>query len=412
MTVEIERVLSPSVFDAGLPSISYLDAGGPAEAYKIISQARRRAPIALGPHGPEVLTYELVHKVLRDPRFRMPQGFTLAAQGITSGPLWDRAAESLISLDGPEHQRLRRLVSGMFTPRAAARLRTVIVDVINELVDPLTVTGTGDIVADVATQYPIPIICALLGAPRQDWRLFSEWADDIIKGFLWNAADDTPVVLRAWDALDAYIDDMVAHRRNALTDDLVSELIRAEGDGDRLTHDELRMLVASLLIAGTDTTRNQLASAVNALCDHPDQWALLAEHPELAPMAVAETMRHSPIGFGTMRLAIDDVDLAGVTIPAGTLVVVNGAAANRDPAVYDDPDQLDITREAPPAMLSFGGGMHYCLGANLARIELAEALTVITRRMPNPRRTGPAPWKPLTGIGGPATLPLAFDAGH
>ena len=149
------------------------------------------------------------------------------------------------------------------SPReAAARLRTVIVDVINELVDPLTATGTCDIVADVATQYPIPIICALLGAPRQDWRLFSEWADDIIKGFLWNAADDTPVVLRAWDALDAYIDDMVAHRRNALTDDLVSELIRAEGDGDRLTHDELRMLVASLLIAGTDTTRNQLASAV------------------------------------------------------------------------------------------------------------------------------------------------------
>ena len=123
-------------------------------------------------------------------------------------------------------------------------------------------------------------------------------------------------------------------------------------------------------------------------------------------------MRHSPIGFGTMRLAIDDVDLAGVTIPAGTLVVVNGAAANRDPAVYDDPDRLDITREAPPAMLTFGGGIHYCLGANLARLELAEALTVITRRMPNPRRTGPAPWKPLTGMSGPTTLPLEFDAGH
>ena len=100
-----------------------------------------------------------------------------------------------------------------------------------------------------------------------------------------------------------------------------------------------------------------------------------------------------------------------MTIPAGTLVLVNSAAANRDPAVYDDPDRLDITREAPPAMLTFGGGMHYCLGANLARIELAEALTVITRRMPNPRRTGPAPWKPLTGISGPATLPIAFDAG-
>ena len=123
-------------------------------------------------------------------------------------------------------------------------------------------------------------------------------------------------------------------------------------------------------------------------------------------------MRHSPIAFATMRTPVEDVELGGVSIPAGTLVLVNSAAANRDPAVYDDPDRLDITRESPPAMLTFGGGMHYCLGVHLARIELVEALTVITRRMPNPRRTGPAPWKPLTGMSGPASLPIEFDAGH
>ena len=113
-----------------------------------------------------------------------------------------------------------------------------------------------------------------------------------------------------------------------------------------------------------------------------------------------------------MRTAVEDVELGGVVIPAGTLVIANTGAANRDPAVYDDPDRLDITREAPPAMLTFGGGAHYCLGANLARLELAEALTVMTRRMPRPRRTGPAPWKPLTAITGPTTLPIEFDAGH
>src|SRR6185437_1756091 len=144
------------------------------------------------------------------------------------------------------------------------------------------------------------------------------------------------------------------------------------------------------------------------LCDYPDQWTLLGQHPELAAAAVEETMRHSPIAWGTLRVAIEDVELAGVIIPAGTLVVANTASANRDSAVYDNPDRLDITRDGAPAIQTFGAGMHYCLGANLARLELAEALTVITRDMPNARRTGPAPWKPLTSLTGPVTLPIEF----
>jgi hypothetical protein len=136
-----------------------------------------------------------------------------------------------------------------------------------------------------------------------------------------------------------------SHRRDALTDDLLSDMMRAEVDGDRLTHDELLMLAATLLMAGTDTTRNQLAAAVEVFCEHPDQWALLAEHPELAPNAVEEAMRYSPVIFTTMRTALEDVELAGVTFPAGILVIANTAAANRDPAVYQDLDRFDITRE-------------------------------------------------------------------
>ncbi|MGH7735320.1 MAG: cytochrome P450, partial [Gemmatimonadales bacterium] len=208
------------------------------------------------------------------------------------------------------------------------------------------------------------------------------------------------------------LEDMIARRRQTLTDDLISDLIRAEDDGDHLTHDELLMLSATLLGAGTDTTRNQLAAAAQALCDHPDQWALLGKHPELASNAVHELMRYYPIVFGTIRKTAEDVELAGVTIPAGTLVLANTASANRDPAAYNDPDRLDITREGPPAVLTFGGGVHYCLGVHLAKLELAEALTVITRRMPNPHRSGPAPWKAISGITGPTTLPIEFDAGH
>ena len=409
MTIDTVR---PSVFDAGLPVVAYLDAQNPDEAHEVIRRARRQAPIALGPHGPELLTYDLVRAVLRDPRFRMPEGMFLAAQGITSGPVWDRVVKLLPSLDGPEHDRLRRLVSKAFTPRATARLHTTIVEVITGLVDPLTATGRCDVVVDIARRFPVQIICALLGAPREDWELFSDWTVDIFKIFAWNVAEDTPDILRAWEAFDAYVDDMIADRRHHLTDDLISELIRAEDDGDRLTRDELLMLAGGLLMAGTDTTRNQVAASVQVLCDHPDQWALLAEHPELAANAVEEAMRLYPVLPGLLRIAVEDVELGGVVIPAGTLVIVNTAAANRDPAVYDDPDRLDITRDGPSATLTFGGGAHFCLGASLARRELTEAFTVMTRRMPNPRRTGPAPWKPLTALTGPTTLPIAFDAGH
>jgi cytochrome P450 len=332
-------------------------------------------------------------------------------QGITSGELWDISLKGLLSLDGAAHHRQRRLVSKAFTPKAAGRLRTTCVDIIAELVDNHANAGRCDVVADIARQYPIPIICAMLGTPPEDWHLFSDWADDIFKVFDWNVVNDEPDILRAWKALENYLDDMVNRRRDALADDLLSDMIRAEVDGDRLANDELLTLAATLLMAGTDTTRNQLAAAVQLFCEHPDQWALLAEHPELAMQAVEEAMRYTPVIFTTMRTAVEDVELGGFKIRAGTLVIANTAAANRDPDVFEDPDRFDITRENAPTMLTFGGGVHYCLGAHLARIELAEALTTMARRMPNIRVAGSVPWKSITGISGPASLPVEFDCG-
>ncbi|MGZ4526793.1 MAG: cytochrome P450, partial [Mycobacterium sp.] len=340
------------------------------------------------------------------------RGISLVVQGITSGPVWDKVCQTIMSVDAAQHHRLRRLVSRAFTPRAAQRMRTACVDVINELIDRHSAAGRCDMVHDIARQYPVAIICALVGAPREDWELFSRWADDLSKAFGANVAAEAPAILRAWEQLDTYLKELIARRRHTLSDDLISELIRAEEDGDRLTHDELVNLVAILLNAGTDTTRNQLAAAVQVLSDHPDQWALLAAQPELAPKAVEELMRHSPIVFAALRVATADVELDGVLIPAGAYVIANTAAANRDPAVYDDPDRLDITRRGAAPMLTFGGGVHYCLGAHLARLELAEALKVITRRMPNARCIGPVSWRPIAGISGPTSLPIAFDAGY
>jgi cytochrome P450 len=366
----------------------------------------------MGPLGPEALAYDAVQTVLRDRRFSMPKGLLVEVQGITSGPLWDRAVSSLLSLDGKEHERLRRLVSRAFTPAAATGLRAAMVDVINELIDEVAPLGRCDVVTDIARPYPIPLICELLGAPREDWPLISDWTDDIFRIFNFNVANDAPDILRAFEELEAYVDDMVATRRHALSNDLISSLIEAEEDGSRVSHEELTMLVGAILTGGTDTTRNQLAAAVQVFCDHPDQWSLLAEQPELASRAVEEVLRYSPIVLRTPRRADDDVELAGVVIPAGTLVGANTAAANRDPAVYDDPDRFDITREGPAPMLTFGGGIHYCLGAHLAKAELAEALVVMARRLPRIRRAGPAPWKPVIGVSGPITLPLEFARGH
>jgi cytochrome P450 len=401
-----------TIFERTWPTFAYQEAQDPVEMHRIISQAHQHAPIAVGPYGPEVLSYDLVRTLLRDSRFAMPRGISLVVQGITSGPVWDKVCQTIISADGAQHQRLRRLVSRAFTPRAAERMRAACTEVITELVDRHSAKGRCDMVHDIARQYPVPIICALVGAPSEDWELFANWADDLSKAFGGNVAAEESAILHAWRQLDAYLEDLIAHRRQALGDDLISELIRIEEDGDRLTHDELVNLVAILLNAGTDTTRNQLAAAVQVLSDYPDQWALLAEHPELAPKAVEELMRHSPIIFATVRVATTDVELGGVLIPRGTYVFANTAAANRDPTTYADPDRLDVTREGPAPMLTFGGGAHYCLGAHLARIELAEALRVITRRMPHTRRTGPAPWKPPAGISGPTSLPIAFDPGN
>jgi cytochrome P450 len=410
MTTEtIPTSTLPRVFDAGLPSLNYLQVQDPEDAHRAIAAARRQAPIAMGALGPEVLTYDLARTVLREPRFAAAHRAGAEAQGITAGPLWQRITSLILSIDGERHHRQRRLVAKAFTPRAVARLETVIVDIITELIDAHVPAGRCDVVRDIAEPFPTPVICALLGTPRRDWKLFSDWSTDIKKIFDWNLAADEASILNAWQALDDYLEDMVSRRRHTLTDDLISQLIRAEDDGQRLEHDELLSLAVALLGAGTDTTRHQLAAAVDLLCDHPDQLALLGEQPELVPRAVEEAMRYRPIGFALPRIATEDVELAGVRIPAGTLVFANTAAANRDPAVFSDPDRFDITRENTVGTLSFGNGAHYCLGSHLARLELTEALTVMAKRMPNLHRTGPSPWPSMLGVTGPATVPVEFD---
>ena len=226
-----------------MPDLRYDHLTDPDEALRVIADTRRRSPIAIGPYGPEVLSYDLVRTVLRDDRFITAKGLALDVKGITSGPLWDRATRSLLSLDGAVHHRLRRLVSKAFSPRAAERLRTLAArhhHRVGRTSSPPSGTATSSPTSPAATRRRV--ICALLGAPPEDWQLFSGWVEDIKKVFEWNVVNDAPTILAAFDQQDAYLEDLIARRRASLTDDLISDLIRAECDGDRLTHDELLML--------------------------------------------------------------------------------------------------------------------------------------------------------------------------
>jgi cytochrome P450 len=330
--------------------------------------------------------------------------------GVEDAELTGRQQRSILSMEGEEHTRLRRLVSPAFTPRSADRLRPVMRRVIGGLVDQVVARGRCELVGDVCDPYPIPIICELLGAPAEDWKLFSGWATDIFRIFNNDIASDLDRIRAATDELDAYVRAMVDERRSTPADDLLSDLIAAEEAGDRLSTDELVMMTEAVLMAGTDTTRNQLACSVALLVQHPDQWRRLGEEPELARPAVEETMRYLGAVRGTARFASEDIEYRDVVFPSGTLVSTSLAMANLDPEIWDDPQRMDIER--PPAgssHMTLGWGVHHCLGAALARAELQEALPLLARRLPDLELDGPIEWKAATvGIWGPARLPLRF----
>ena len=364
--------------------------------------------------GYGVLRYEDAVGVLRDKRWHSASGRIPELMGITRQDFLSRQRGSILSAEGDEHVRLRRLVAPAFSPRAADRLRPFMREVMNGLIDPVAAAGRSDFVADITEPYPIPVICELLGAPRSDWQLFSRLASDVLEVFSDDLATKLDLVMAAQDELDAYTRELIAERRSKPADDLLTDLIAAEEAGDRLSTDELVMMVNAVIVGGTDTTRNQLGCAVSLFAQHPDQWALLAERPDLAPRAVEESMRFFGAVRGTVRYASCDIEYRGVTFPKGTFISIGLADANRQASVFPDPDVFDIRKLAPEQpQLTFGSGIHYCLGASLARAELQEALPLLATRLPNLRLDGPVVWKPEgVGIFGPERMPITFDAGH
>ena len=359
--------------------------------------------------GTMVTRYEDVSTILRDKRWFSAIALIAQMQDYDN-PEWNsRDRQSILSTEGPDHTRLRRLVSPAFTPKSADRLRPFMRKVIEELTDPLLAHGRTEFVADVCEPYPIPIICELLGAPRENWEMFSRLAVDIFKVFNGDLAQDGPAIMAAQDELDEYMAGLIEERRTEPRDDLLSDLIAAEEDGDRLSNAEMQSMAQAVLLAGTDTTRNQLACAMALFAQHPEQWTLLCENPDLAPRAVEEVMRYLGAVRGTVRFASEDIEYRDVLFPQGSLIGASFVGANFDSAKYSEATAFDITRKAESPQMTFGSGIHFCLGAALARAERQEAFVVLAERMPNLRLDGDIEWKPMNvGIWGPEVLPLAF----
>lgn len=398
-----------SINELDIPQVDFDFVGSQAERDQLASIAQD-SWIAKGLFAYPIFNYDDCLAILRDRRWHSAAALAAIAFGVDDPRISENRQPSILSSEGEVHTRLRRLVAPSFSPRAADHLRPFMREVMNSLIDPIVAQGHCDLAVDICEHYPIPIICELLGAPKSDWQFFSRVAEDVLRIFDANNANEIDLILAAQADLDAYVRQLISERRSSPADDLITSLIAAEEAGDKLSENELVSMVEAVIIGGTDTTRNQLGCSVALFAEHPEQWKLLAERPELAGKAVEETMRYFGAVRSTGRFASEDIEYKGVLFPKGTLVVPSLVLANRDGAVFNEPNTFDITREpAGQPQMTFGAGIHYCLGAALARAEQQEALPLLAQRLPNLRINGNVIWKPSTvAIFGPENLPIAF----
>ena len=396
--------------DLQIPKIPLIVDQQRSDRHALLREIAKESWLARTDIGYSVLTYESVMGILRDKRWHSATGMVAQLQGITDEAFLGRRRVSILNAEGEVHVRLRRLVAPAFSPRSADRLRPFMRETVNSLLDPFTASGKAEVVGDICEPYPIPIICELLGAPKEDWKLFSRLATEILLIFSDNLAQNMPVFLNAQQELEKYTEGLIEKRRSVPADDLITDLIAAEEAGDKLNTEELTMMVDAVIVGGTDTTRNQLGLALALFAEYPEQWALLGKDPSLAQRAVEEVLRFSGAVGGTIRFASEDIEYNGVLFPKGTFMSTSMSTGNYDASVFPTPEVFDITREpVGQPHLSLGAGIHYCLGASLARAELQEAFTVLSQRMLNLELDGPVVYKPSgIGIFGPASLPVKF----
>jgi cytochrome P450 len=417
-----------------------------------VRQAREAGWYARTSYGLAVLRYDQVSRLIRHPDLRQGSRLWPAHHGITSGPFADWWASWVLNMEGEEHHRLRRLLNPAFSRRIVEPLRPRFAALAAELVDGFAEPGRCEFMAEFAEPYAARVIAILLGIPEEEWPTIAAESAAVGLAMGVRIREHLPRIEAALAALYDYADALIAGRQRSPRDDFVTCLVQAQAgppgqvgepeagpagrhkpDEAGLTAAELRDSLVLLIFGGFDTTRNQLGLAMQAFLDHPGQWRLLAERPGLGPAAVEEVMRIRPTTTWVTREATADFTFDGLVIGAGTTLHLFCESAGTDPGDAGDAGPrdvgsgdvgygdvgsggavagFDITAGERRPHFGFGGGIHYCLGHYVARTDMCEALTVLARRLREPRPGGEAAWLPDSGNTGPVRLPIAFVPGQ
>jgi len=392
------------------------------DPYPSYATLRREAPVyqvpGLGIWA--VSRYADVVRVLRSPERFSSAAMAAAVRkpadlapedGQRQAP--DPTALSIIGADPPGHTRLRSIVSRAFTPRRIADLEPRVREIARDLLARFVPRGECDLVADYAVPLPVGVIAELLGIDRERQSDFKRWSDASMRAVFDSPGhEEGEQIGQALVEMNDYVEQTIAARRSRPADDLIGTLLRAESCEGALTVDEVRLFVFTLLVAGNVTTTHLIANAMLALMAHPSELAKVTRTPALVPGLVEEALRYdAPVQF-TLRTATQDVELAGVTIPQGALVAPLSGSANRDEQVFPDADRFDVTRN-PKDQLAFGHGIHFCLGAALARLEARVAFGELLPRIRDPiRQDELVSWTNVLTLRGPTALRLRFEAPH
>ncbi|MEX1219177.1 MAG: cytochrome P450 [Solirubrobacterales bacterium] len=390
--------------------------------------------LARGPLAIVILDREAGEHFLRSRSAVFPGLLLAEIFGVEEGPLFEQMSRNIINSEGDTHRRLRGLVNPSLSPRAAARYRPMMREILGQIwsnalagsgARPSGPTGSSgptgteqeptdtefDFMEAVARPYPARTIARIMGAPDEDAPLLHDWSMWIQRQFDPIALADAPTVetmQKKAGEFYGWVRPLIEARRETPSDDLISNLIRTEEEGERLSNQELENLILNIMVGGVDTTQSQLAQAMRLLAADPEQWQALRSDPDvMAPRAASEALRFEPITPFTARLLAEDVEYRGVTFPAGTPVMVCSFTGNRDPGVFADPQSFDITADREKArILTFGAGIHYCVGANIARAELEEALAFLASRIETLEPAGAPDLQTVSGIYGLESLPL------
>jgi cytochrome P450 len=392
-----------------LPGFDFLDTTLRGERFHTtMNDLAERSWLAKAELGYFVLDREAATFFLRTKSATFPGMKIAELFGVEDGPLYEEMRRNILHVNGDDHRRLRNLVNPAFTPRSADRWRPAMRGFLEQLWAGVADAGRCEFVADFAKPYPSLTIATVMGAPLEDAPRLHEWSNWIQRQFdAPSLMNDRARIEQAVSEFYEWCEGMLAARRGDPRDDLVSTLLAAEQEGDRLSEVECMHLVLNVLVGGVDTTQSQLAHALRLFATRPDQWRLLAERPELAPQAVDEVLRYEPITPFTARIMVEDVEYRDVTFPEGTVVMVCAFTGNRDGE--GNLHELDITADRSDAkLLTFGAGVHYCLGANIARAELQEALAFLPGRMEGLELDGEPELGSINGIYGLDHLPIRW----